>query len=480
MRLLPRLLFAALLLLGVSAPALAAGGTTVYLPLTAKGYTAGSDARRVNAPYLNVSDILGQKFSEMAIFWFGRVSQTENYADVRVAFNDTELVIYVASFDRRIWYDTTPATADLVQWDAVTVFLNTTGNGGIAPTTSAFRLDAQLNNGGTVAAAGKAAYRGNGTGWAAASVTFTATAGWRGGNINDNGDDRGGVMSFRIPFASLGITKPALGSAPWGLAVVLHDRDEQAGPALADKFWPETFSANSPATWGQLRWGIPAYTPPSSTLGGTVTVRHQLNGATVLDAGVGGTIPNLCGGGGDFWTHWGNANYGSQEGFAVQNQDDIADWPCFAKVYLNFPLSAVPAGKVIRSATLTLHQTGGSGPASNGDQPADEFIQVLTTAQDWTDSTITWNNAPLALENFAGAWVGTVVGCGGSIAWPCVPRQWNVTAAVAQAYSGSGPARLVLYSANTAYSTGKYFTSSNSGDWNAAGRPTLTVEWGNP
>jgi hypothetical protein len=55
-----------------------------------------------------------------------------------------------------------------------------------------------------------------------------------------------------------------------------------------------------------------------------------------------------------------------------------------------------------------------------------------------------------------------------------------VTALVAQAYAAGSPIRMVLYSANTGYGSGKYFTSSDTESWNASGRPTLSVEWGNP
>lgn len=459
-----------------------AAGSTVYLPVVTRSYDPLATTRRVNAPFFNVADITGQKFSEMAIFWFGRVGPTENYTDVRVAYNTTELVVYAAIFDRRLWYDTTPSASDLTQWDSVSVYLNLTGNAGGAPTTSAYRFVAQLTNGGTLPAGSKASYRGNGSAWGAQAITFTASSGWRGDVINDNTNDRGWAMTFRIPFSSLGVSAPAQGAAPWGLAVVVHDRDEAGGTPIADQAWPaNTLDLNGPSTWGQLRWGLPAYTPPPSTPGGAVTIRHKLNGAVVPDADVGGALANQCPGDENYiWNSWGNANYGANTGLNIQNQDDIADWPCFAKLYITFPLTGVPADKVIRSATLTLHQTGGSGPSSNGDPPTDQYIQVLSVNQDWSEGSITWNNAPLAVENFSGSWVGTVVGCGGSIAWPCVPRTWNVTALVAQAYASQTPARLILYSANTGYGTGKHFTSSNAEDWNAVGRPTLTVEWGHP
>jgi len=96
----------------------------------------------------------------------------------------------------------------------------------------------------------------------------------------------------------------------------------------------------------------------------------------------------------------------------------------------------------------------------------------MTVAEDWNEAALTWNNAPFAMENVSRAWVQPIEGCGapGGIPWPCVPRTWDVSLAVAQAYAARTPLRLVLYSADSDYSTGKYFTSSYTGDWNAEGR----------
>jgi len=41
--------------------------------------------RRVNAPYFDAA----MRYSEMAVFWFGRVAPTDNYADVRVGYNSS-------------------------------------------------------------------------------------------------------------------------------------------------------------------------------------------------------------------------------------------------------------------------------------------------------------------------------------------------------------------------------------------------------
>jgi hypothetical protein len=63
-------------------------------------------------------------------------------------------------------------------------------------------------------------------------------------------------------------------------------------------------------------------------------------------------------------------------------------------------------------------------------------------------------------------------------AWPGIPWTWDVGKAVADAYAEGQPLRLVLYSADSNYHSGKLFVTSDTGDWNAAGRPALRVEWG--
>lgn len=482
------LLGLAALLAGNPAGAAGAGGP-LYLPFIGRNGAAPQAPRRVNAPDFGAGEV---DFSRMGIFWFGRVESGTNYSDVRVGYNDTELVIYISPFDRRIWYDTSPAAADLTQWDGVSVYLDVGGAAGGAPSASTYRLDAQLVDNGTLRAASQAAYTGQGGTWSPHALPVSATGAWAGEHINDDTDDRGWAIYLQIPFASLNVGRPAAGAAPWGLAVFAHDRDSAAGPALPDTFWPEAADPARPSTWGQLRWGLPT-TAPAVQNAQTVTIQnHYLNGqfdpsVVVMDADVGGTVTNQCPGDSDYlWGPWGAENFGLATGLNVQNQDNIADWPCFSKIYLTFPLTPVPAGRVIGSATLRLRQFGGSGIASNNSPPYDEYIQVLTTGQDWSETAIAWNNAPLAAENFGGIWVTTLEGCGSTLPWPCRSWDWDVTAAVAQAYAEGGPARLILYSASTGISTGKYFSSSQAFDpgdgWpeavTTAGRPRLTIQYG--
>jgi hypothetical protein len=257
------------------------------------------------------------------------------------------------------------------------------------------------------------------------------------------------------------------------LGLVLHDRDGQVGAPQEDKTWPETMDVNRPGTWGMLSFGLPFYTPPPSSIGGTVTIRHKLNGAVVKDGHVGGSTncgqpfnPN-------FFNGWGDANYAGAQQVNIQNQADLGDWPCFSKFYITFPLDSIPSGKVIRSAILTLYQFGNSDPS----QAHGSSIQVLTVAEDWDETTLTWNNAPYAWENVSNTWVDPLPGFPGL---PGVANNWDLTRAVAEAIQKQVPLRLVLYDADYFMHSGKYFYSSDVDDGMPTSRPSLTVEWGDP
>ncbi|MFN3928674.1 MAG: hypothetical protein ACK4OK_03460, partial [Thermoflexus sp.] len=245
---------------------------TVYLPAVFQNW-GPSLIRQVNAPRL--SDPLGSEFPRMAIFWFGKVTLTANYADVRVAYTDSELVVYVAVIDRRLWFTTSPSPSTLTAWDAVTVLLHLDGNVGNTPTGSSYRFVGGLSNADT-SGRYQAAYRGTGSGWGLASIPFTAVAGWRGERLNDDGDDRGWAMTFRIPFASLGRSGPPPEGTIWGLGLLIHDRDDAGGTPIPATPWPERMNPDAPSTWGRLRFGLPGYTPPPARPAGTVTVRHRL------------------------------------------------------------------------------------------------------------------------------------------------------------------------------------------------------------
>jgi hypothetical protein len=285
-------------------------------------------------------------------------------------------------------------------------------------------------------------------------------------------DDKGWQVTFRIPFISLGLSGPPPEGTVWDIAVRLHDRDNQSGSAIPDQVWPTGMAANSPATWGRMHFGIPSTNRPPFLPKQEITIRDDLNGASVPDAHVGGHT--ICGENVDHWTGWGNANYAGYNQINIQNQWDVSDWPCFSKYYVTFPLDSIPAGKNILSATLTMFLFGNAGGGGWG-EPPDSYIHVFTVGENWNEATLTWNNAPLALENIAGTWVYPM-----DYSQPYNPYQWDVSNAAIQAYASGEPLRLALYSADGERHTGKYFWSSDSNEWSEVVRPTLKIQLGIP
>ena len=426
--------------------------------------------RRVNAPFF--ADAV--RFPEAAIFWFGQVDGLQNYADVRVAYTRQELWINLEIFDQWLWEDDSASrtAASLEQWDAATLAIDTGSTAGSAPSTSAYRFVGELGWW-RPRTDYQAVYRGTGIAWAlSASVPFTTETGWRGNAPNDNIEDRGWVITFHIPFSSLGLSGPPPAGTVWRLGVQIHDKDLGTQPAVAGAAWPEAFTRDQPATWGQLAFGSRVNPtnaiPPSAR---TYTIRHKYNGMSVKDAMVGGGA--TCGSGlVNIFAQWGATNYAQSTTLVTQNQSDVADWPCFSKVYVDFPLDSLPPDRAVVGAMLTVYQFGGSDPTA----AQRSLVQVMTVADPWDESAITWNSAPLAAENVGEAWVDPILSM---LPWPGAARTWNITWAVSQAYESGQPVlRLVLYEADAAYHSGKYFTSSDTGDWNEIGRPTLQVTLG--
>jgi hypothetical protein len=433
-----------------------------YIPLVSK-YSAPKP--QVNAPYMTE-----MKYATSAVFWFGRVTSEENYVDVRVGYDQDRLWVHLEIFDRRLWYDPTPSPGEFSQWDAVSLYLDASGSSVGAPSERAYRFDGMLNWW-EPRAGFQQAYHWNGQAWILTELPFEVLSGWKGNAPNDTIDDRGWILVYHIPFTSLGLPGAPNQGAYWRMAIALHDRDSSQASALPDKFWPTGLNSAQLDSWGVLHFGLPVYQPPAGKIpAGQTVIRHKLNGQIVNDAMVGGGFN--CGEGLEYWTVWGQANYAGSTQVNVQNEFDVSDWPCFSKYYLTFPLDAIPSGKVILSATLTLYQIGNAG-GGNWGPPGETVIQVLTTQELWDENTITWNNAPGALENIIMARVDPTNVAG-------VPRQWDVSYAVYQAYQSRGKLQLVLYSADGDYNTGRYFNSSDLNDYEAVQRPTLTVIWGEP
>lgn len=440
------------------------------------GPQALSPLRRVNIPYATTAEQL--QFAETAVFWLGRVTYTENYADVRMAYTSTDLYVRVQIFDRRLWFNEDPASSPLTNWDSVSLYLDKDGNTGSVPDASSYRFDAQFSGWGP-RTDWQAAYRGQGGNWALVNQPFVTynELKWENateGGANNDQNNRGWWLEYWLPWAALNLSGPPATGSQWGLGVAVHDRDVGTGAMNADQIWPEALQSLQPSTWGQVRFGQPAYSPPINLPRDTVTIRQGLNGAQVIDGTVGGDT--LCGADSypDYFAGWGALTYPHIERVNVQNQSDVSDWPCYSKYYVTFPLGSVPANKIIVSATLTLAQMGNAGGGAWGD-PVPSYIQVFTIDQDWNEDTLSWNNAPRARENIVGTWVDPLATEPGPLG---VPRQWTISRAVAEAYAAGVPLRLAVYSADEAYHSGRYFISSDADDFSAVARPTLNIKWG--
>ena len=426
-----------------------------------------SGALRINVPYFE-NEVA---FAETSILWFGKVNLTENYGDVRLGYSKDELFVHLAVFDRLLWYDDS-SPIDLEAWDSASLYLDMDGVQGSAPDASSYRFVGSLNAWETDSSY-QAVYMGNGTGWKEINTPFTSQMGYR-GNPNDDDRDHGWRLSYWIPFSSLGLESAPPQGTVWGLAVVLHDRDDAGGSSIPDKYWPPTIEPDQPASWGEMVFGLPSYIPPDNQPDGSVTIRHGLDGAVVVDGEVGGGTN--CGQGLDYFGEWGDTNYAGIERVNVQNQYDLADWPCFSKIYLTVPLDQIPPDKNINSAALTLHHFGNAGEDENG-AGLPSLVQVFRVGQDWEEGSLTWNNAPLAIENVSQVWVEWLTGYPG---WPGLPRTWDLTRGVAEAYAEGQPLRLVLYSADSERHSGKYFLTSDIDEDSVEGRPTLKISWSDP
>lgn len=437
-----------------------------YLPIIFKLHTSAS-------PIVNLPDIENEQGEflpeEAAAFGFGRVTPIENYTDIRVGYTQTELWVRVSVFDRRLWYDPSPTLEDLTNWDSVSLFLDTGGD--------TFRFDAQMNWW-EERDQFQASYQLINGNWTPAPITFLTDSVWWGfPQPNDDQDDRAWAIAFSIPYLSLGYNEAPAEGTEWRLGFQVYDRDDSIGTPIPTKYWPDSLLINHPLTWGVAHFGLPEYTIPQASNPQNFTLRNGFNGITVTDGMVGGGT--VCGDGLDFWNEWGDFSYLGSRALNVQNQGNTDDWPCFSKIYMNFPLDSLPLDKEVITATLTLHQLGNSiGFPYDPPKALNSLIQVWQINQDWDPNTLSWNNSPQPVENISRSWLGSI--------YPGDPddlgiaRTWDVSILVAEAYDFRKPLQMLLYSADFYGPHGKYFFSSSSDDWAGAWRPSLTITLGNP
>lgn len=459
----------------------------IYLPTVIRpAPPPPAPLRRVNVPLpTDFEPGTTMNFSKAAVFWFGRISSSENYADVRMYATYETLYVRVSIFDRYLWNSTTPSPTNLLAYDAVSLLIDLDNGRNELPTRNSYRFDAQVFD--TTRSINlmpnyQAGYRGNGSSWVFDSVNFVAASGpdWEvnGGGVNNGASNRGWSVIYEIPFNSLGLNGTPAEGMEWRLGVVVYDRESPQESVLDVKSWPEQLNFQRPTSWGLLHFGLPEFAPPNVPISGQITVQEGLNNAYIPDASVGNAdslcaenLPNISEA---IWNIWPNLNFGERAQVNVQNQANLADWPCFSKYYVTFPLNQIPSGKVILNAELSLYLFGNANPTL----AQRSLVQVLRVREAWQENVITWNNAPLAVENIAQNYV-----------YPTnepvirIKYTWDVSRGVAQAYADGEPLQLVLYSADGALHSGKYFVSSEDNDDFLNGmiyRPALDITWGDP
>jgi hypothetical protein len=448
--------------------------------------------RRVNIPrFPGAVDT-----SQMAIFWFG-VNENppgqgrpaipgRNYVDVRMAYSPASLVIWATITDYYVWYgDGSQPTQD----DSLAVYLDTNGDRAATPQADDYYFVLGAHNYPTYNAPDyKHQAHGTGAGWSpmtTATFTDTSVLQWSGSGPNDNsvGFEYGWIAGIEIPWSQLGRSGPPADGTHWGLGVVNYDRDDAVGVPGAittPVTWPEAFNSSSPSSWGDLDFGLAHYSPPAAVQRGTTLIRTGVLSTHVDDSWMGGG--GSCAGG-----HNGGStiNHGSDTALFVGSEILPTHFPCFNKSYLRFPLTSLPLGKVIISATLTLHQWGSAGdPTAPNDEDHghDSYVWLSSVVDPWNEldpQGIQWNNAPLPQQNLSVTRIPTWT-APPPIVWPGQALTWDATQLVADAYAAGQPASMALYDAATGRNTSKYLTSSDVPDWDIEGRPRLDIVWGDP
>ncbi len=446
--------------------------------------------RRINVPYFSENLNWGQT----AIVWLGQNEQgaapTRNYSDVRIGYTDSALEIRVTVADYYLWYDPTAnSSTDLTQYDTVTIYLDTNNDRATAPQTDDYRFRIGARHWENINNYMRQA-RGNGGSW---NTGWTPPSNWMaqsglswscnpGPNSNACGIDYGWTAIFTIPWTTLGLSGRPSDGIVWGLGVQVHDQDLNSGTPLTPEVWPESLSSGNPSLWGELAFNPPA-PQPSGIVKGTTIIRRatETDTSVVQDAWMGGG--GWCSGGhnGGADTNHGGFNPDSsikERELFIGSEVTITHLPCFNKSFMRFNLDDVPPDKTIISATLTMHHWGNSGnpgASSDEDRPHNSYVWLYNIVDPWSETGITWNNAPPAQKNLDMIEITPLNSFPG---WPGVPYTWNATEAVVTAYAAGQPVDLAIYDSASDRNTSKYFVSSETGDWNFAGRPTLTIIWG--
>ena len=132
-------------------------------------------------------------------------------------------------------------------------------------------------------------------------------------------------------------------------------------------------------------------------------------------------------------------NHGNDTSIYVGSENQPTNFPCYNKSFLSFGLGSLPPGKVIISATLTLHEWGSAGEPSapaDEDHGHDSYVWISSVADPWDVGTITWNTAPPIQQNLTMTRITTwPANYPISSHWPGIAFTLDATQLVADAYA---------------------------------------------
>jgi hypothetical protein len=247
---------------------------------------------------------------------------------------------------------------------------------------------------------------------------------------------RGWDATLIVPWADLG-GRPADGT-------VLPMRIERGGYQWA----------------GDLHWGLPEYQVAAA--GNVRTLTAPIVADTMVGGGTDCGYPDWP----QYFPTWGTRNWGSSPYLLTQNQGDIADWPCYAKIALAWDQAALPAGAQVVSATLILRHFGdpGYGSGYDPDGSGETTHQVYELPATWDEMTVGWDTLPAVGENVSRGVIkpvpDTCIVNDRRYCDPPLVETLDVTALAQRA--GQGRASAAVYTAAGQYHSGKQLWSRES------------------
>src|SRR5713226_7877396 len=90
-------------------------------PSNPSARAAAAPLPSINAPFFPNT----VPFNQTAIFWFGTISSSTTYTDVRLGYSNSELYIDLRIVDRYLWYDTNKNAPNLNNGDNASLYLST-------------------------------------------------------------------------------------------------------------------------------------------------------------------------------------------------------------------------------------------------------------------------------------------------------------------------------------------------------------------